>query len=247
MRDAGRVARRILAQLGRDPRFLLFSGLAPVLLVVLLKYVFDAIPGLGRLGVRLDAYAVPAAGFFIFFTTYLLCTIVLVRERRDETLGRMFAAGYRRPAIVLGYVAGYGAIALVQTGLVLVATVVVFQVSLAGKVLAVAVTITALSVVSLSLGLLVSAAARTEGQIFPTIPLVMVPSLLLCGLVIPPASLPGWLQALSYAIPLTYAERVLVGLGGGRSFAELAGWLALLLAYGVVALVVASLTLREGD
>jgi len=247
VRDIGRVARRILAQLGRDPRFLAFSALAPVLLVVLLKYVFDAIPGIRQLGVRLDAYAVPAAGFFIFFTTYLLCTIVLVRERRDETLGRMFASGYRRSAIVLGYVAGYGTIAVAQTGLVLVATVAVFQVSLAGNVLAVAVTTTALSVVSISLGLLVSAVARTEGQIFPTIPLIMVPSLLLCGLVIPPATLPGWLRVVSYAIPLTYAERALVGLGGGRSFGELAGWLALLLAYGAGALVIASLTLRESD
>jgi ABC-2 type transport system permease protein len=240
------VARRILAQLGKDPRFLFFSGLAPILLVVLLKYVFDAIPGMRQLGVRLDAYAVPAAGFFIFFITYLLCTIVLVRERRDGTLGRMFAAGYRRGAIVLGYVAGYSTIALVQTALVLLATVVVFDVSLGGNALPVAVTTMALSVVSLSLGLVVSTVARTEGQIFPTIPLIAVPSLLLSGLVIPHESLPGWLQGISYAIPLTYAERVLLGLvRDGKSFAELAGSLGLLGAYGAGALVIASLTLRD--
>jgi ABC-2 type transport system permease protein len=218
----------------------------PVLLVVLLKYVFDAIPVLGRLGVKLDAYAVPAAGFFIFFITYLLCTIVLVRERRDGTLGRMFAAGYRREAIVLGYVAGYSTVALVQTALVIGATLIVFDVSLGGSAVPVAATTMALSVVSLSLGLLVSSLARTEGQIFPTIPLITVPSLLLSGLVIPHDSLPAWLQGVSYAIPLTYAERVLLGLvRDGKRFADLAGSFALLATYGGVALFVASLTLRE--
>jgi len=244
--DVGRIARRILSQLGKDPRFLLFSGAAPVLLVVLLKYVFDAIPVLGQLGVNLDAYAVPAAGFFIFFITYLLCTIVLVRERRDGTLGRMFAAGYRRESIVLGYVAGYSTVALVQTALVIGATLIVFDVSLGGNAVPVAATTMALSVVSLSLGLLVSSLARTEGQIFPSIPLIAVPSLLLCGLVIPHDSLPAWLQGVSYAIPLTYAERVLLGLlRDGKSFADLAGWFALLATYGGGALLVASLTLRE--
>ena len=101
----------------------------------------------------------------------------------------------------------------------------------------------ALSVVSLSLGLLVSSLARTEGQIFPTI---TVPSLLLCGLVIPHDSLPAWLQGVSYAIPLTYAERVLLGLvRDGKRFADLASSFALLATYGGVALFVASLTLRE--
>ena len=104
----------------------------------------------------------------------------------------------------------------------------------------------ALSVVSLSLGLLVSSLARTEGQIFPTIPLITVPSLLLCGLVIPHDSLPAWLQGVSYAIPLTYAERVLLGLvRDGKRFADLASSFALLATYGGVALFVASLTLRE--
>ena len=244
--DIGRVARRILAQLARDPRFLAMSGVMPILLVVLLKYVFDAIPVMRQLGIQMDAYAVPAAGFFIFFITYLLCTIVLVRERRDGTLGRMFASGYRRQAIVLGYVAGYSVIALVQTALVLAATAVVFHVTFRGNVVAVAATTLALSIVSLSLGLLISTLARTEGQIFPTIPLVAIPSLLLSGLVIPHQILPGWLRAVSYAIPLTHAERVLLGLmRDGKPFVELAGSLALLAAYGVGALVVASLTLRE--
>ncbi len=244
--DIGRVARRILAQLGKDPRFLLFSGVMPVLLVVLLKYVFEAIPIMRQMGLQLDAYAVPAAGFFIFFITYLLCTVVLVRERRDGTLGRMFAAGYRREAIVLGYVAGYSTIALVQTTLVIGATLLVFDVSLGGNAVPVAATTMALSVVSLSLGLLVSTLARTEGQIFPTIPLIAVPSLLLSGLVIPHGNLPGWLRGVSWAIPLTYAERVLLGLlRDGKSFADLAGSLALLVAYGAGALAIASLTLRE--
>jgi ABC-2 type transport system permease protein len=196
----------------------------------------------------MDRYAIPAAAFFIFFITYLLCTLVLVRERRGGTLGRMFASGYRRGAVVLGYMTGYSTVAAVQTVLVVGTTVAVFPVTLGARALPVMATTMLLSVVSLALGIVISTTARSEGQIFPMIPLVIVPSMLLCGLVIPVDRMPGWMAALSYAIPLTWAEKVLLGLmRDGRSFAEVSGSLAALGIYGAVLLAIASLTLREGD
>lgn len=248
MRDIARVARRILAQLGKDPRFLLMSGAVPVLLVLLLKYVFDTIPQMRMLGVRMERYALPAAGFFIFFITYILCTIVLVRERRDGTLGRMFAVGYGRSAVVLGYVLGYSTVAAVQTVLVVTTTLIVFPVTLGSNALPIVGTMMALSVVSLSLGIFISSLARSEGQIFPTIPLIIVPSILVSGLVIPHDAMPGWMQGISYAIPLTYAEKVLLGLmRDGRAFTDVLPSFAALIGYGMALLTLASLTLRESD
>jgi ABC-2 type transport system permease protein len=246
MRDTLRVAGRILAQLGRDLRFLVLSGAVPLLLVLLLKYVFGVIPMMR--GVHIDAYALPSAAFFIFFITYILSTVVLVRERRDGTLSRMFAAGYRRASVVLGYVIGYSAIAALQTVLVVVATVLAFHLSVDGRIWAVAGTTMALSVVSLAFGVFLSTLARSEGQIIPTIPLIIIPSILLSGLVIPHASLAGWMRAVSYVIPLTYAESVLLGvMRDGKAFAEVALSFLALLGYGAGLLAVASLTVRETD
>jgi ABC-2 type transport system permease protein len=240
------VAGRVLRQLIRDPRFLVLSAIVPVILVLLLEALFDSVPSFMALRIRIAAYALPAAGFFIFFLTYILCTIVLVRERREGTLSRMFAAGYRRWSVVLGYVAGYSTIAVVQTALVLVTTVLTFDIAPGAHLAVVVATILLLSVVSLSLGVFVSTLARTEGQIFPSIPLIIVPAILLSGLIIPLDELHYALRGLAYLIPLTYAENVLVGvMRDGRSLAEVAGSLALLLAYGVALLVVASLTIRE--
>ncbi len=247
-RDVLRVARRILAQLTKDPRFLILSGVVPVALVLLLKYVFGVIPMMKQMGVKIDAYAMPAAAFFIFFITYILCTVVLVRERRDGTLGRMFASGYRRSGVVLGYVVGYSAIAAVQTLLTVVATLLVFDVSLGANALPVAATTMALSIVSLAFGVFISTLARSEGQIIPTIPLIIVPSILVSGLIIPLDAMAPWMHAISYAIPLTYAEKVLLGLmRDHKSFADVAASFASLLAYGVALLTIASLTLRETE
>ena len=114
--------------------------------------------------------------------------------------------------------------------------------------LPVAATTMSLSVVSLALGLFVSTLARTEGHVIPTIPLIVIPSLLLSGLVIPHAQLAGWMQLLSYAIPLTWAEKVLLGvMRDGKNLADVAGWLLALIGYGAVLLFLASRTRRETE
>lgn len=246
--DLGRVSARVLRQLHKDPRFLGLAAVVPILLVLLIKGIFEGVPGFMALHIHIGAYALPAAGFFIFFLTYVLCTIVLVRERREGTLSRMFAAGYRRSSVVCGYVTGYAAIAVVQTVLVIASTVVLFHIPVGGHLVLVVFTVLILSVVSLALGVFISTLARTEGQIFPSIPLVIMPAILLSGLIIPLEDLHAWLRPIAYAIPLTYAENVLIGvMRDGKTLADVAGSFAMLVGFGVVLLGVASVTLREGD
>jgi ABC-2 type transport system permease protein len=248
MRDLARVAHRVLLQLWRDPRYLAMSSVVPVLLVILLDALFEDVPVFHMLNIPIGAYALPAAAFFIFFLTYIVCTIVLIRERREGTLSRMFAAGYSRGSVVLGYVTGYGLLAVAQTLVVIVATAWVFDLSLSGRVVPVVLTTLLMALVSLALGVFISTLARSEGQIFPTIPLVIIPSLLLSGLVIPLGDLHVSLRAIAYVLPLTYAEKVLLGvMRDGESFAEVAGWFLALVGYGAGLLIVASLTVRESE
>lgn len=242
------IAVRINRQFLRDRRFLGLSLIVPVLLMLLLKYVFDSLPGLARLGVHISDYAILVAAYLVHFLAYVLSTIVLVRDRKDGTLGRMFVYGFHRREIVLGYVAGYSTIAAVQTALVLVLTKYLFDVNLLPDIVPVALTMLALAVVSVGLGVFISNFARNEGQVFPFIPLVVVPTALLSGIAIPIKDLPTVLQWCSYLIPLRYAVSVLAGvLQDHQSFlSELAPFLTLV-GVGVALLATASITLRERE
>ena len=176
----------------------------------------------------------------------MLTTIVLVRDRVAGTLARMFVYGFNRREIVLGYVAGYSTIAAVQTALVLVLTKYLFDINLAPDLGAIVATMLALAVVSVGLGVFLSNFSRNEGQVFPFIPMVVLPSALLSGLAVPIDDLPRFLQWCSYLIPLRYALEVLRGvLWEGKPFLEELVPFGILAAVGVLLLASASLTLRE--
>lgn len=248
IRNVNLIAVRINRQFLRDRRFLAMSFVVPLLLMVLLKYIFDALPGLARLGVRISDYAILFAAYLVHFLAYVLSTIVLVRDRVTGTLDRMFVCGYRRREIVLGYVAGYSTIATAQTGLVLVLTGYLFDVDLLPDIGPVVLTMLALAVVSVGLGVFSSTFARNEGQVFPFIPMVSVPSALLSGIAIPIDDLPRFLQWLSHLVPLRYAAEILQGvLVRGESFFSLWEPFAALAGVGMALLAAASLTLRERE
>jgi ABC-2 type transport system permease protein len=246
LRRLGAVARRVLQQLARDRRFLVLSAAAPLAVIYLLRVFLDTIstPFLDT-----TALAIPIGAFIVHFVTYVLCAIVLVRERAAQTLQRMFVNGYRRPDIIGGYVLAYSVIATMQSSLVLIELRVLFGLTYPGSImLAIYGVIWLLAVISISLGIFVSNFARTEGQVFPLIPLMIVPSVFLSGIVIDVGSLPRWARWLSRTIPLYYANNVLqrLALPGARLGDEWPGVL-MLVAYGGVVLALSTWTLRELD
>jgi ABC-2 type transport system permease protein len=103
-----------------------------------------------------------------------------------------------------------------------------------------------LSVLSMAIGMLVSNFARNEGQVFPFIPLVVL-SVILSGIILPIDQLPKWSQVLSYLTPLYYANEVLQKLIKGQTLADNLLLLLRLPAYGLLALILVTLTLREKD
>jgi ABC-2 type transport system permease protein len=240
------VARRVLRQLGRDRRFLALSLVLPTVVIYLLKIFFDS---LGAGFFDPTPYVIPVGAFIVHFITYVLCAVVLVRERTAQTLQRMFIVGYRQAEIISGYVLAYSTLATVQALLVLGELRWLFRLDYGpGTLLSIYLVVWLLAVISIALGILVSNFARTEGQVFPFIPAVILPSVFLSGLLISIDALPRWAQWLSRLIPLYYANRVLqhVAQPGGALRDDWTS-LALLPAYGVVVLVLATLTLREAD
>jgi ABC-2 type transport system permease protein len=193
--------------------------------------------------------AVPLGAFIVHLITYLLCALVLVRERTAHTLGRMFVSGYRQFDIIGGYVLAYSCVATVQSLLVLAELALLFDLQLrVGTLTSIYLVVWLLALTSVALGILVSNFARTEGQILPFIPMVAVPSILLSGVIIAVDKLPAWAQWLSFLTPLYYANNLIQELlEPDGSLIGAPGSLAALPAYGLLVLFLASRSLRELD
>jgi ABC-2 type transport system permease protein len=237
------VARRVIRQLLHDRRLLGLSVVAPLLIVYFLKLFFDTMPP----GFDTARYAVPVAAFLVHFLAFLLCALVLVQERTAGTLERMFINGFRRIEVIGGYLLGYLGLATLQAAAALTEVVLLFRLEYgAGTLLALFVVIWLLAVASVMLGIFVSTFARHEGQVFPFIPLVIVPSVFLSGLLLDVALLPGWAQGLGRLLPLFYANALIQELvRPGGALGAVRGHLVVLIGYGLVLLLLASRTLPE--
>lgn len=243
---ANAVALRVFRQLIHDRRFLGLSLLAPLAVVYITKAALDSfnVPF-----VNASQFAVPIGAFIVHFITYVLCALVLVRERTAQTLSRMFINGYRRVEIISGYMLAYMILATVQALLVLTELSFLFQLKYSMSVLlSIYLVIWLLAVISILLGIFISNFARNEGQVLPFIPLVTVPGIFLSDVIFSVDRFPQWMQWLSHATPLYYANKVLQRLivPGGSLDGQ---WLRVgtLVLYGAVILLLATRTLRELD
>jgi ABC-2 type transport system permease protein len=232
------VALRVLTQLRRDPRtIVLMLGVSPFLLT-LLRGAFDQ---------NLAAFqqvAGPLVGLFPFSTMFVVTSITMLRERTTGTLERLMTL----PLAKLDLLFGYGiAFALVGTLQALIAAGVAFGplgLEVAGSSALIVVLAVGNALLGMSLGLFVSAFARTEFQAVQFMPAIVFPQLLLCGLFVARDEMIGALQVVSATMPLTYAfdalDRVTrgatFGARGALDVAVIAGATLLLLALGAATL-----------
>ncbi len=239
------VARRVVRQLIRDRRLLALSVVAPLVIVYFLKVFFDTMPP----GFAVARYAVPVAAFLVHFLAFLLCALVLVQERTAGTLERMFINGFGRAEVIGGYVIGYLGLATLQAVAALTEVLLLFQLDYGARTLiALFAVVWALAVASVLLGIFISTFARREGQVFPFIPMIIVPSVFLSGLLIDVDRLPGWAQVVGRGLPLYYANTVIQEMiGPNGSFGAVWGHVVVLLGYSAVLLVLASRTLAETE
>lgn len=239
------VAGNALAQLVGDRRFLAVSTVVPVVVIYLLKVFWDA---LDTPLIQQSRFAVPAGVFIVHFVTYVLTAIVLVRERVAATMERMFISGFRPGEVVAGYLGAYTLLATVQSLIILGWLTVLFDLGLGvGRTLQVYVVMWFMAVVSLALGMLVSNFARNEGQVFPFVPLVMMPPVFLSGMIVSVDALPTWARIVSHVVPLRYAVDVIREITDGSGLLAAWGSLSMLPAMALAFLLLAARTLREDE
>jgi len=200
------IAKRILKQLQGDRRYLVLSIIAPLIIIYFLKLLFNAFPP----NVPITIFIIPTAALIVHFLSFLLCAILLVQERTRGTLERMLISGYRRTSIIGGYTLGYLGLATIQAGAVLFESLWLFNLNYSGEtIFLLFLVIWLLAVVSVMLGIFISTFAQHEGHVFPFIPLIILPSVFLTGLIIDTSALPGWAAFIGKCLPLHYAVNII--------------------------------------
>src|SRR5690606_27509124 len=198
---------RILRQLRHDRRTIALMLVVPILALTLLYFMFEQRPG------AFDRIALIMLGIFPFIIMFLVTSIAMLRERTSGTLERLFTTPVGRLDLLFGYGIAFGFAAAVQATVATAVTYWLLGFSVRGSLALVVLIAVANAVLGVALGLLCSAFARTEFQAVQFMPLVSIPQILLCGLFVPRAEMAGWLEGLSYAMPLAYSVEALTEVG----------------------------------
>jgi len=195
-----------------------------------------------------DYQAPPLIGFFAFFFVFLLTAVSFLRERTGGTLERLMVTPARRAELVLGYMLGFGVLAVLQAVIILLVALVVLDINYVGNLGLVFLLVITLTVAAVNLGIFLSTFARNELQAIQFIPLVIVPQGLLSGVVWSIESMPRWLQGVAHAMPLTYSNEALRGVmleAQGLGSGELLRNFGVLLVFATFFVLLSSLTLRR--
>ncbi|MGW8883285.1 ABC transporter permease [Streptomyces sp. NPDC055749] len=192
-------AARVLRQLRHDPRTIALLLLIPVLMITLLRYVFDGSPQ------TFDAIGASLLGIFPLITMFLVTSIATLRERTSGTLERLLAMPLGKGDLIAGYALAFGAVAVVQSLLATALSVWVLGLDVVGSPWLLLLVALLDALLGTALGLFVSAFAASEFQAVQFMPAVIFPQLLLCGLFTPRDQMAPALEAISNVLPMSYA------------------------------------------
>ncbi|UQX01652.1 ABC transporter permease [Streptomyces sp. RerS4] len=192
-------AARVLRQLRHDPRSVALMLLVPVLMLTLLRYVFD---GDGR---TFDSIGASLLGIFPLITMFLVTSIATLRERTSGTLERLLAMPLAKGDLIAGYALAFGAVAVVQSLLATGLALGLLGLDVIGSPWLLLLVALLDALLGTALGLFVSAFAASEFQAVQFMPAVIFPQLLLCGLFAPRDTMQPVLEGLSNVLPMSYA------------------------------------------
>jgi ABC-2 type transport system permease protein len=241
------VAARVLTQLRRDHRTLAMLLLLPCLILTLLWWMFDEVPGASGF----DALGPALLALIPFVVMFLVTSVTTLRERSTGTLERLLAMPTGKGDFLGGYALAFGLVAAVQSVLAVALCIWVLDLDVAGPEGMLVVVAVADAVLGCALGLFVSAFARTEFQAVQFMPAVVIPQLLLCGLFLPREAMPRMLEAISDVLPLSYAVDAMTAVSTttGSGFGGVDGdvWsdVAVVAGFALAGLALGAATLRR--
>jgi ABC-2 type transport system permease protein len=230
---------RVLGQLRRDRRTLAMVFLVAPALLTLFKYIFDDQPQ------TFDRIGAPMIGLFPLIMMFLITSIAMLRERTTGTLERLMSLPLAKLDLLLGYALAFALLAAIQGAITGAVGFGLLDVQAAGAAWAVVLLAIANALLGMALGLFFSAFARTEFQAVQFMPAFLFPQILLAGLLISRERMPGALEAVSDALPITYAYDALAKITADDTAIWL--WLDIAIVAGSItlALLLGATTLRR--
>jgi ABC-2 type transport system permease protein len=151
-------------------------------------------------------------GMILYFLTALFTSMSIVREREQGTIEQLIVTPIRPLEMIVGKVVPYVFIAFFDVLEVLAIGVFWFGVPIRGN-LELLLGLSALFLLtSLGIGIFISSLANTQQEAMLLTFLTMFPSIFLAGFFFPIEAMPGWLQVVTYIIPLRYMLVVIRGI-----------------------------------
>jgi ABC-2 type transport system permease protein len=237
---------RILRQLAADHRSMAMILVVPSAIITLMYFMFQDVPHRPGMPSPFNNACLIMLGVFPLIVMFLITSITMQRERVSGTLERILTTPLRRLDLLAAYGTAFSIAAAAQATLACVVSFWLLDLDTAGSPILVFLIAIINAVLGVGLGLLCSAFARTEFQAVQFMPLVIAPQLLLCGIIVPRAVLPEWLQWVSNALPASYALEALQQVGAHPDLtATAARDIAVVIGFAVVALALAAATLRR--
>ncbi len=192
-------------------------------------------------------YFIP--GFIGLIITTLACmltTLAIVRERESGTLEMLIATPVKPLAVVLGKVIPYFLLGLIVAAAIIIVAIPVFNLPFDGEIWLLVLSTLLFVLVSLGIGIVISAFTYTQLQaMFGTIA-YLFPSIFLSGLIFSIDGMNLFFQTLSYAVPLRYFIKVARGVMlRGEGFVSLQIDLIALGILVIVMFLIATLRFRK--
>lgn len=147
-------------------------------------------------------------GVILSMTLVMMTALSVTREIERGTMESLLATPTQPIEVMIGKLAPYVLVGVVQTIVILVMAALLFQVPMSGGWLALGLGVLLFIIGSLALGFLISTLARTQLQAMQMSFFYMMPSILLSGFMFPFRGMPEWAQVIGQAIPVTHFLRV---------------------------------------
>ena len=150
-------------------------------------------------------------GVILSMTLVMMTALSVTREAERGTMESLLATPVEPIEVMVGKLAPYVAVGLIQTAIILVLARVLFDVPMQGGWLGLSLGVALFIVGSLALGFLMSTVAKTQLQAMQMSVFYILPSILLSGFMFPFRGMPAWAQALGEVVPVTHFLRVVRG------------------------------------
>lgn len=185
-------------------------------------------------------------GVILTMTMVMFTAMAIVRERERGNLELLITTPVSSGELMVGKVLPYIVVGLVQVTVVLLLGSLLFQVPIRGSLFDVYGASVLLIVANLTLGLLVSTAAKTQFQSMQMAFFLFLPSILLSGFMFPFDGMPRFAQWIAEVLPLTHFMRLIRGIVlRGATLVELWPDVLALLAFTAAMMALAILRFRK--